>query len=174
MGVHDDSLLNAKGVSQDDIGSLSPHPVESHQFAQSSGNLSTMLLYQGLTGGPDVFGLIPVQADPAHVLFEVLGAGVRVIGGASVFLEQIRRHDVDLLVRALSGKNGGNQQLERIPKVEFTMGFRIGRCQKNKNRLHALLQIHLGFPRHPRELRTSSARVKQKSPPPLHPTVQQA
>jgi len=124
------------------------------------------MLHQGLAGSPNVFGLIPVEADPAQVLFEVLWAGVRVIGGAPVFLEQISGHDIDLLVRALGRQDGGDQQLQRVPKVEFTVGLRIGGCQETKNLLHSFSQFGLGFPRHPGELRTSPARVKQKS---LHP-----
>src|SRR5690606_6163210 len=71
--------------------------------------------------------------DLLHVL---LSRGGQVLGGRRSS-EELRRHHVHALVRALRGQNGGDEQLVRVAEVERALRVRIGSVQAPQNLLNA-------------------------------------
>src|SRR5690606_38493050 len=62
--------------------------------------------------------------------------GGQVLGGR-ISSEELRRHHVHALVRALRGQNGGDEQLVRVAEVERALRVRIGSVQAPQNLLNA-------------------------------------
>jgi hypothetical protein len=61
-----------------------------------------------------------------NVALKFGGHGARVIFGATVFPEQVSRHDVDPLIRALRREDRRDQQFKRRRIVQRTTRVRVG------------------------------------------------
>ena len=68
----------------------------------------------------------------------ILADGGKFVGGR-VFWEKISGNNVDSFIRALSGKNRGDQQLERRLKIQFAMRARINFAEPLDNALEVVL-----------------------------------
>ena len=100
MGVHHDAGLMVD-ISPDHIGGLSPHARKGGQLLQRTGYLSAEPLYQVLTAGNDVFGLVMVKTRGMDILLQLLLVRLREVLHAPVLLKKIPGDDVHPGIRAL-------------------------------------------------------------------------
>jgi len=56
---------------------------------------------------------------------------------SAVFFEQLPGNNVDALVGALRGKNGGDEQLQRVGVIQLTVRLGIGPIQRGDDFLQA-------------------------------------
>ena len=71
--------------------------------------------------GLDVLRLVAEKAGGLDGLLQFRERRVRVIRRRAIFFEQLLRDDVDALVRALRGKNGGDEQFQRVGVIQLAM-----------------------------------------------------
>ena len=115
-----------KRVAEHHIGGLPADAGEGHQVFHPLRHFTAEALGQR---GPKLdqgVGLGPEEAGGLDQLlqFRPVGSGVR--GGVGIAGEDHRRDQVDALVGALCGQDGGHQQLEWVAEIELDMGVGIG------------------------------------------------
>lgn len=62
MGIDDDAFVQVVGVAENDVGGFSAHAGELHEVFHGSGNLTVVMIDEGLAAGFDVAGFIAVEA----------------------------------------------------------------------------------------------------------------
>ena len=75
--------------------------------------------------GAEVFCLVAVEAGGADEGFEFLLRNGRIVGCGATTLEEVLRNEVDALVSALRGEDGGDEEFERVRVVELAMGIGV-------------------------------------------------
>ena len=91
------------------------------------------------------FGLVAKETGRADVLLKLGRRNFQIVLGFAVFAKQIGGHDVDALVRALSGENRGNQQLERVRMIQGAMRIRVRAFEKLNNLFRSSLTLGFSF-----------------------------
>ena len=84
-----------------------------------------MLGNQTLAARFDVLGLVVIEARAFDQMLKFFDARFREVIGGAIFFEQIGRDQIDALVSALRGEDGGDEQLKWIGEVEFAPEVRI-------------------------------------------------
>jgi hypothetical protein len=112
--VHDDADDHAERVAEDDVRRLAPDAVELDQFLHRARHFATVMLDEFAAAILDVLGLAAEKSGGLDELLQFRARRVRKICRRAVFFEQFRRDEVDALVRALRGKDNGDEQLERV------------------------------------------------------------
>lgn len=148
VGVHDDADVDVEGVAEDDVGGLAADPVEGGEFLHCFGDIAAVVVDEFAAGGLDVLRLRAVEADAANVFSEFGGAGVRVIGSGLVFLEEFFGDDVHLFIGALGGKDGGDEEFQRVGVVQLAIGIGIDLMQHSNDLLGAGVFGGEGLARH--------------------------
>ena len=125
MGIDDDAFIFLEGVSEDDIGGFASGTGEVGEGFEGGWHFAAVLREEGGTHGTEVFCLVAVEASGADEGFEVLLRDGGVVGCGATTLEEVLRDEVDALVSALRGEDGGDEELERIRVVELAVGIRV-------------------------------------------------
>ncbi len=84
-----------------------------------------MLGNEGGTHGAEVFRFVAIETGGADEGLEVLLRNGGVIGCGAATLEEVLGDEVDALVGALRGEDGGDEELERVRVVELAMGIGV-------------------------------------------------
>lgn len=118
MGVHHNTLVFAETDAENDIGGFARHARQGEQVRHIGGNSTLESLHDDLCGGADVTGFVPIKAGGINrfLQFEEIAGGV--ISRFAVTSEQFVRYRVDAFVRALCGKNHGDQQFEGGAEIQ--------------------------------------------------------
>src|SRR5665213_379211 len=148
MSVHDHADIDAEGVSEHDVGRLAPDAGERMQFIHRARDFAVEFFHQRGAAGSDVFRLVAEKTGGLDDLFNFREWRVRKILGTAVFFEKFRRDDVHALVRALRGQNRGDEQLQRIGKVQFAVGVWISPLERGDDFHRAILSGGGGFAWH--------------------------
>ena len=133
MRIHHNSLGHAEGIAQDDIGRFASHPGQLHQFRHVARNFASVFFHQGTARSLNVFGFVPVEPGAFNVFLQRRRRRFGIIPCRPIFLEERLRHQIHPLVRALGGKDGGDEQFERIGVIEFAVGIGIGFLESAKD-----------------------------------------
>jgi len=112
--VHDDANDHVERVAEDDVRRLAPDAVELDQFLHRARHFAAVALDEFAAAVLDVLRLAAEKSGGLDELLQFGARRVREIFCAAIFFEQIRRDDIDALVRALRGKDHGDEQLERV------------------------------------------------------------
>lgn len=126
VSIDDDADVFAEGIAEDDVGGFASHAAEGGEFFHGIGNAAAVPFDDRLATGFDAFGFVPKKAGGLDGFLEFGRGGAGVVCGGGVFGEERRGDLIDAFVGALGGKNGGDEELERIGMVQFTMGVRVG------------------------------------------------
>ena len=129
VGVHDNSIINTKGISQDHIRGLATDPGEFDQFSHGPRNFPVMLLNQQGACGSNVFRLVPKKTNFPQIILQRRNVGARVILCRRVLPKKLRCNLIYQFVGALSGQNRGDKQFKRRPVSQLTMSVWI-RCRE--------------------------------------------
>ena len=146
--VHDDAVIEAEGVPQNDICRLAAHAGERDEFRHLVRDCAAVFFDERTTGRLNVLRLVPVKADAPDVGHELVGIPLRVVRRRAVLLEQFRRDEVDLFVGALRRQNGGDEQLQRVGKIQLAVGVRVRPLQPGDDLSEAGGSCLVGFPGH--------------------------
>jgi len=122
--VHDDADDHVKRISQNDVRRLATDTVERVQFLHRARHFAAVPLDELAAAVLDVLRLAAEKSGGLDELLQLRARRIREIRRRAVFFEQLRRDEVDALVRALGGKNDGDEQLERVCVIQFAM--RVG------------------------------------------------
>ena len=133
VGVHDDTGFNAEGVAENNIGCFASDPGETGERLQVAGDLTVMVLDQGLGGGDEVFRFVAEETGRADEVFDVFLFGDGEVTGVRVFFEEGGGHHVDAHVGALRGEDGGDEELECALVVQFAVGVGVGGAEDVEN-----------------------------------------
>ncbi len=114
MGV-DRKAWEPEGDAPDHVRRLPPDTREGHQVRKLSRHLRVEAVDEPLGHADEVAGLGPEEARRPDQLFELRAVGGRQRGRIGIAREEGRRREVDPFVGALGGKDGGRQELERVP-----------------------------------------------------------
>ena len=160
MRVHDHADVDAERIAKDDVRRLAPTPASAWSSSIVRGtsppNFSTSAAQQALM----FFALLrkkPVDLTAASI--SASGASAKSLARA-IFFEQFRRDEVHALVRALRGKNRGDEQLQRIGKIQFAMRVRISPLERGADFFCAFLFGGGGFAWHQNDFVTSPENKK--------------
>ena len=123
--VHDHAGVEVEGVAENDIRRLAPDAGERREFVHGARHFAAEFFHQRNAAGLDVFGLVVEKAGRLDGLLQFHPRRLRIIRRRTVFFEQFPRHQIDAFVRALRGENGGDEQLERIGKIQFAVRRRV-------------------------------------------------
>src|SRR5450759_3907511 len=104
MGVYGIAFHYAKGIAQHHIGGLSRHSRKAKQIFHRMRYLAAIFSYDTLAGGPDVFGLVAVEASRLYILLQFFLADSCEIFNTAVLAEKIFRHYIDAFVGTLGCK----------------------------------------------------------------------
>ena len=132
MGVHHDAR-RVEGGAEHHIGGLAPDARQRDQFLQRPGHLSAVTFDESLTTGTDIPGLVPVKAGRPDEPLDFGDRRFHEILRRAHALEQPGCHAVDLVVRALGGENGRDQQFERVAVEQLRLDLRVERIENLEN-----------------------------------------
>ena len=125
VGVHDDSR-NPKGTSQNYVGGLSSNTGQRHQVLHVGGDLSPVLFHQSPAARLDVFGLIAKEPRWPNQCLQLRKRYPCIVPGCSKLFKKCLGDLVDPNVRALGGKDGGNQHFQRGFVLKGRLDIRVG------------------------------------------------
>ena len=146
--VHDHTDVDAEGIAQNDIGGFAPDAVEVRQFLHRAGHLAVVPLDQFAATGLDVLRLVTKKARRPDGLLQFGERCVRVIRRRAIFFEQFRRDDIDALVRALGGKNGGDEQFKRASVIQLAVRLGVSPVERRDDFLQSRRSGFGCFTRH--------------------------
>jgi hypothetical protein len=113
MGI-DCNAGNLEGMAQYYVGRLPADPGKPNQLFHG-GRYLAMTFLDKLPGATlQTFCLRAEKPQGADVLFDRLRRGSRKAFGIGIVAKELGRNSVDRFVRALSRKNNGDKQLERV------------------------------------------------------------
>jgi len=119
VGVNHDALIFFKRVAQDHIRGLPPNarqfPELSHRFRH------TPFVFRDEHRGrcANALRFVPKEARGTNCVLQLARPGIRIRSCAAIFRKERRGDEIHALIRALGGKNCRDQQLQRIPKIQF-------------------------------------------------------
>ena len=131
--VHDDTDIDIISVSEHNVRCLAAHAAKVGQILHSLRNLAAVFFDQRRAAGFDVLRLVSIEAGGLYLFFQVFDLSVRIIRGSAIVFEQLGSNDVYTFVRALSGKDGGDEQFERVGKIQLAMRIRISFLQSRND-----------------------------------------
>ena len=88
MSVNRNTLNDAKGFVQNDIGSFSSNAWEALEFFHSARNLSAKVGHYHLCSGDTIFCLIAIKANGVNNIHDILNVGLRHCFGSSIFFKE--------------------------------------------------------------------------------------
>jgi len=112
--VHDDADDHVERIAENDVCRLAPDAVELDQFLHRARHLAAVTLDEFAAAILDVLRLAAEKSGGLDELLQFRARRVREIFCGAIFFEQLRRDEVDAFVRALRGKDHGDEQLERV------------------------------------------------------------
>ena len=112
--VHDDADDHAERVAEDDVRRLTPDAVKLDQFLNRARHFAAVALDEFAAAILDVLRLAAEKSGGLDEPLQFRARRVHEIRRQAVCFEQLRRDEIDALVRALRGKDHGDEQLERI------------------------------------------------------------
>ena len=125
MCIDDDALVFIEGISEDDIGSLTSRAGQCGEGFEGGWHFAAVPGKQSGTHGADVFCFVAVEAGGADEGLEFLLRNISVVGCGAAALEKVFGNDVDPLIGALRGEDGGDEEFERIRVVELAVGIGV-------------------------------------------------
>jgi len=137
VGVDHDADVDVVRVAEDDIGGFASNARELHERVHGGGDFPIVVLDEKAAAGADVFGLVAVKADGPEVVLKGGRIGVGIVAGGAIFFKERRSDLVDLNVRALRRKDGGDEKLERAGEIEFAVRTGIDLGQNGAERFRA-------------------------------------
>jgi hypothetical protein len=120
MRVHTDGRL-VKCVSKNDVGGFASNAGQFEQRVEVVGHFAGMFLDQLPAGGLDRFGFVAVEIDTLEFFLGDVGP----IGGGPVFWKNRGGDRVDEVVAGLGGEDEGDEEFERVGKVEREFGVGV-------------------------------------------------
>jgi hypothetical protein len=125
MRIDDDAFIFIEGVSEDNIRGFASSSGECGEGFKGGWHFAAMLGNEGGTHGAEVFRFVAIETGGADEGLEVLLRNGGVIGCGAATLEEVLGDEVDALVGALRGEDGGDEELERVRVVELAMGIGV-------------------------------------------------
>lgn len=127
-----DDALDAEAIAQNNIGGFASNAGKREQFIHCLRDNPAEAVDKQLAGFLDAGRLVAIKARRADILFEFFARQGNPVFGFAVLLKQRFGDDIDPGIGALSGKNRGNQQFQRIGMVEGDFGVRITLTQNRE------------------------------------------
>jgi hypothetical protein len=125
MGIHNDTVTNSKSRTQYNIGRLSGHTGQLQEFLHAFWNFFFERLNDPL-GRPDqILGLVSKETRASYDLLQLLLIRLGHLARCSIALKQLGRDHIHADIRALGGKDSGNEKLKRIVVMKSAFGIGI-------------------------------------------------
>jgi hypothetical protein len=124
--IDNDAMIEFEGVAENDVGGFASDAAKAGEFFHRLRHFAAVTLDQGLAAGLDAFGFVAEEAGAFDGCFQVGGGRLGEIGGAAIFFEKLGGDEIDSFIGALSGKDGGDEQFERVGIIQLAVGLRIG------------------------------------------------
>lgn len=115
-----------KGIAQDSIGCLPPHPGKFDEFFHRVWNFTPVFLDKDLRATGNVLGLILVKTGGMDLLLKGSQIGPRVVLGAPVFLKKRGGDPVYSFIGTLGGEDNGHKQFKGVRETERASPRPIG------------------------------------------------
>ena len=144
MRIDHDARRDSKGRAQHDVGRLATDARQLHKLFHIGGHFAAVFLDELDAAGMDVLGLVAKEARALNQLLQPPGRHVGQGGRRRMLGEQVLRHDVDALVRALGRKNRGDEQFKGRLMDQGAGRGRIFARQEGRNLAGVLLALHEG------------------------------
>ena len=125
MRIDNDAFVFIEGISEDDIGSLASRARECGEGFEGGWHFAAVSGKQSGTHGTDIFRLVAVETGGADEGLEFLLRNISVVGCGAAALEKVFGNDVDPLVGALRGEDGGDEKFERVGVVKLAVGVGV-------------------------------------------------
>jgi hypothetical protein len=126
VGVHDDADVLVEGVAQDDVRGLPPHSRQAGQLLHRLRDFPAVFLQKAVGHASQALGFVAVEACGLDGFLQFLLRRGRVSLGGFVFLEETFRDNVDAVVRALRGEDGGDEEFQGVGVFERAFGVGVG------------------------------------------------
>lgn len=134
MGVDDDAFIEVESVAEDDIGGFAADACELDEGVHGGGHLAAVFGDECGAAVADVTGLGAEEAGGCDEGFKLGGRDFRVVACGAAALEELLGDDVDALVRALGGQDGGDEEFEGVGEIELAVRGRISLREDGEDR----------------------------------------
>jgi len=126
MGVDHHANSLPKPAAENDVGRFATDARQRNEILHAAWHLSAVLRSQFLAAAANVFSLRAEESCAVDNGFDLgLRCGCHGIGSGPA-VKEVGRHRVDAFVGALSRENCGDEELERIFKIEGATGVGVG------------------------------------------------
>ena len=133
MGVDDDALLEAECVSEHDVGGFAADARKGGEFLHTVRNASPVAFEEGGGAGLEAAGLGPEEPGGFDEGLKFRGGDGGVVCGGFAAFEKAFGDQIDALVSALGGEDGGDQELQGVGVLEFAVGVRVGAAEDGED-----------------------------------------
>jgi hypothetical protein len=125
MGIYDDTVTDSKSRTQHNIGRLTGHTGQLQEFLHAFRNSFFERLNDPFGRPYQILGLVSKKTRASYDLLQFLLIRLGHLAGCRKALKQFRRDHIHAHIRALSGKNRGNEKLKRIVVMKSAFGIAI-------------------------------------------------
>ena len=125
MGIDADGL-SAEGVAKKDVGGFSSDAGKGQEIVQLSRHLALKAADEFRAAVLDSPALDTIEVNPADIRAELLRRSRGIVFGMPILSKERGRNLIDEIVSGLSGHDEGNQEFQRVGKVEIELGVRVG------------------------------------------------
>lgn len=136
--IDDDAGGDAEGRTENDVCGLARDAGKGKQFVHGLRDFAVEFPDDFFAGADDGFRFVAEKPRGANVIFELGGIRIGKILGRGIFREESLCDDIHALVRALRGKDCGDQQMKRAVVMQFACRCRISLIKLFENRADAL------------------------------------
>ncbi len=125
MGIHNDTVTDSKSRTQHNIGRLTGHTGQLQEILHAFRN-SFFERLNDPSGRPyQILGLVSKKTRASYDLLQLFLIRLGHLAGCRIALKQLGRDLIHAHIRALSGKDSGNEKLRRIVVMKSAFGIGI-------------------------------------------------
>ena len=135
--IHHDAGWNPKAGAQDYVGGFARNTRQTEHLLYRARHFSAEVVYNSLGCTYNTLRLVAKESGGADILLQNFGLERREILRGRIFRKERGRDLVHSLVRALSRKNRGDKELERVAVVQRAFSPREELVQSGKDSVQA-------------------------------------
>ena len=125
MGIHNDTGTDSKSRTQHNIGRLTGHTGQLQEFLHAFRNFFFERLNDPLGRPYQILGLVSKETRASYDLLQLVLIRLGHLAGCRIALKQLGRDHIHAHIRALGGKDSGNEKLKRIVVMKSAFGIGI-------------------------------------------------
>jgi len=125
MGVDHNPLGQVKSIAENHIGGFASHAGKLMEMFHRPRNFAPVIFDQGGGTAADRSGLRAKKTRGADQILKICSGKFGEVTGGVAAGKKCGSDLVDPFIRALGGKNGGDEELERVGVVQFAMSVRV-------------------------------------------------